>query len=82
MRMAAFTGRTEYISAWCNGRQFGPWAAQPSRAAPASTQRTPPAVANPPPADPAQTLRELTELHQRGIVTDAEFEALRADLRV
>jgi Short C-terminal domain len=82
MRMAAFTGRTDYISAWCNGRQLGPWAARTSRAAPAPAQKTPPAVATPPPADPSETLRELTELHQRGVVTDAEFETLRADLRV
>jgi hypothetical protein len=30
----------------------------------------------------AETLRELTELHQRGVLTDAEFEGLRARLRV
>jgi Short C-terminal domain len=34
------------------------------------------------PTDSAKTLRELTELHDRGVVTDAEFETLRADLRV
>jgi hypothetical protein len=82
MRMTAFTGRTDYISAWCNGRQFGYWAAPTIRAAPAPAQRTPPAAATPPPADPAEALRVLTELQQRGIVTDAEFETLRADLRV
>ena len=71
MRTAAFTGNTDYISAWCHGRQLGPWAVQAS----APVQRTPP-------ADPAETLRQLTELHRRGVVTDAEFEKLRADLRV
>jgi hypothetical protein len=30
--------------------------------------------------DPTETLRELTELHRRGFVTDAEFEDLRARL--
>jgi hypothetical protein len=29
----------------------------------------------------AETLRELTELHQRCVLTDAEFEGLRARLR-
>jgi hypothetical protein len=32
--------------------------------------------------DPADTLRELTELHEHGVVTDAEFEALRARMGV
>ena len=34
------------------------------------------------PADPAEALRELTDLHERGVVTDAEFDALRGRLRV
>ena len=55
---------------------------QPIAASGASASPTPPAVATRPPADPAETLRELTELHKRGVVTDAEFEVLRADLRV
>jgi len=36
----------------------------------------PPAQA--PPADPAETLRQLTELHESGVITDAELESLRA----
>jgi hypothetical protein len=32
--------------------------------------------------DRAETLRGLTELHWRGVLTDAEFEALRADLGI
>ena len=32
----------------------------------------------PPTHRPAATLRDLTELHRRGIVTDEEFERLRA----
>ena len=34
------------------------------------------------PADPAETLRELMELHERGVVTDSELEALRARMGV
>jgi hypothetical protein len=30
------------------------------------------------PADPAAELGELDELHRRGVLTDAEFEHLRA----
>jgi hypothetical protein len=33
-------------------------------------------------SDPAETLRELTELHQRGVLTEAEFDGLRTRLRV
>ena len=40
------------------------------------------AAATRPPADPDKTLRDLTELHERGIVSDAGFEALRTRLRV
>ena len=82
MRVAAFTGNTDYISEWCSGRQVGLWAVRTSRAAPNSAQKTQAVVATGQPADPTETLRELNELHQRGVVSDAEFETLRADLRV
>jgi hypothetical protein len=32
--------------------------------------------------DSAEKLRELTELHELGVLTQAEFEGLRARLRV
>ena len=35
-------------------------------------------VATAPPADPAETLRRLAELHESGVLTDAEFASLRA----
>jgi Short C-terminal domain len=86
MRSVAITGRTDTLAAWCAGRQGGRWAQQTVRAAfptPAPhAQRTPAAGRAPAPADPAEALRELTELHQRGVVTDDEFEGLRARLRV
>jgi hypothetical protein len=86
IRTVAITGRTDTVDAWFASRQGGRWAEQTIRAAfPTAAphaQRTPPAVATRPPADPAETFRELTELHERGVVTDAEFEVLRADLRV
>jgi hypothetical protein len=73
MRSAAVTGRTDTLAAWCAGRQGGRWAEQTIRAA----MPTPA-----PRADPAESLRELTDLRRRGVVTDAEFEALRARLAV
>ena len=80
MRTVAITGRTDSIDtarvdAFFGGRQGGRWAKQTVAAA------FPNAAPRNPPADPATTLRELTELHQRGAVTDAEFEKLRAQLR-
>lgn len=71
IRRAAITGRTDTIDpSWFAGRQGGRWVEQTVRAA------------MPPGADPAEKLRELTELHERGVLTQAEFDGLRARLRV
>ena len=86
IRNVAITGRTDNINAWFAGRQGGRWAEQTIRAAfptmASRSPRTPPTVATWPPSDPAETLRELTALHRRGVVTDNEFDSLRAQLRV
>jgi hypothetical protein len=87
IRNAAITGRPDRIYSWVGSRQAGRWADQTVRAAfparsPQSPNPPPPAVATRPPADPAEALRELTDLHARGVVTDAEFAQLRARLRV
>jgi hypothetical protein len=75
MRTVAITGRTDTINAWFAGRQGGRWAEQTIAAAfPAAAPRTQ--------ADPAETLRELMELHERGVLTDSELGALRARLGV
>jgi hypothetical protein len=89
IRTAAITGRTDAVdprrvNAFFGGRQGGRWAQQTAAAAiPAATphaQAPPPAAREASPADPAETLRELTNLHQGGHVTDAEFEQLRAQI--
>jgi hypothetical protein len=84
MRSVAITGRTDTLAAWCAGRQGGRWAEQTVRAAfptPAPhAQRTQAAGRGPGRADRDVALRELTELHERGVVTDAEFELVRARL--
>ena len=66
IRHAAITGRTDATGDWFAGRQGGRWVEQTVRSA------------MPTGRDPAETLRELTELHQRGVLTRAEFESLRA----
>jgi hypothetical protein len=72
IRNVAITGRTGAVGAWCFGRQGGRWADQ--------TIGSPPAGQAAARTDSAEALRELTELHQRGVVTDGEFEDLRARL--
>ena len=70
IRRAAITGRTDNVNAaWFAGRQGGRWVEQTVRAAM-------------PTGDPAERLRELTELHERGVLTDAEFDGLRGRLRI
>jgi hypothetical protein len=85
IRTAAITGSTDSFNAWFAGRQGGRWAMQTVRAAVPTAapqaQGAPPAGATRPPADPAETLRQLTELHRRGVLTDAEFQGLRSRLR-
>ena len=87
IRTAAITGRTDAldtrrVDAFFGGRQGGRWAQRTvagvfPTAAPHAAQGSPPAE----PADPAEALRELTKLHQSGVVTDAEFEGLCAEIR-
>ena len=70
MRVDALTGRDDAVKAWFDGRQGWQWR-MPRRASGARA-----------PADAAEALRELTDLHSRGIVTDAELKKLRARLRI
>ena len=65
IRQAAITGRTDYVSAWFGNRQTGRWAQQMVQAAvPAARPRS-------------HSLRQLDDLHARGVVTDAEYKMLR-----
>jgi Short C-terminal domain len=81
IRTAAITGRTDSVNAWFAGGQGGRWVEQTGRAAvPTAAPR--PQGTEAASAAPAETLRELGELHQRGVLSDDEFEGLRARLRV
>lgn len=91
IRTAAITGRTDAVDprrvdSFFGGRHGGRWAQQTVAAAiptatPHAVQGSPLAAREASPADPAETLRELTKLHQCGHVTDAEFDQLRAQIR-
>jgi len=83
IRTAAITGRTDaldtqYVNAFFGGRQGGRWAQRTvAGAIPTAAPRAGQGPAPTERADPAEALRELTELRERGVVTDAEFERLR-----
>ena len=78
IRAAAITGRPDTLNAsWFAGRQGGRWAQQTVSAAMPTR-----GAGAPPPANPADTLQELTDLHQRGVLTDAEFKDLRSRLDI
>jgi hypothetical protein len=80
IRWTAITGRRDYVDSWLAGRQTGPWAVQPVRPKVPRDGAKPPAAGSAPAADPAETLRELRDLHRRGVITDAELETLRSSL--
>ena len=84
IRTVAITGRTDTVNAWFGGRQGGRWAEQKIRAAfPRAGPHAPrirPPGSHRLPADRVRTLRELADLHKRGVLTDDEFDSLRAGL--
>jgi hypothetical protein len=77
IRNVAITGSTDHVNAWFAGRQGGRWAEQTVRAAFPTMTSSPQRA----PSDPARALADLADLHRGGVVTDAEFESLRARLR-
>jgi hypothetical protein len=81
MRAAAFTGSRQPIDDWFAGKQWGRWIVQ------GSPEHLPPQAgrqhaSTQPPADPAKRLQNLTQLRDTGVIDDAEFQRLRARLRV
>jgi hypothetical protein len=62
-RTAAITGRTDTINAWFADRQGGRWAEQ--------------TVRNAFPNLPGDREREIADLQRRGVLTEAEAQALR-----
>ncbi len=65
IRQATVTGRTDYINSWLGDRQGGRWAEQTVRSVvPAARPRS-------------DSLKQLDDLHARGVVSDAEYKTLR-----
>jgi hypothetical protein len=79
IRTAAITGRTDTMNAWFADRQSAQWVERTMAAAVPAVPAAPPRQVRPL-ADPRATVQTLTELHDRGFVTDAEYERLRARL--
>lgn len=83
-RTAVVAGTATAVSNRVSRRQSGRWAAQDQQRYYADTQEAPPA---PPPAAPPagsemddkiNQLKQLAELNQQGVLTDAEFAAQKA----
>jgi hypothetical protein len=64
-RAGAITGRPDYVNAWFADRQGGRWAEQTIRRALPHPERE-------------RRRKELDELHEQGVITDAELTQLRA----
>jgi hypothetical protein len=83
-RTAAIAGTATAVSNRVSRRQADKWAAQgdPRYGGQPQYEQAPP---TPPPADPGQKdmvtqLKELAELKDQGILTEAEFEAQKAKI--
>lgn len=95
-RTAVVAGTASAVAGRVNRRQQQRWAAQDQQAAAEQAYEQqqyappPPQYAPPPPAqyappapaavDPIEQLTKLGELHEKGVLTDAEFAAEKAKL--
>ena len=85
-RTAVIAGTATTVSNRVSRRQANRWAAQDASAYGGQQQAPPPppAQAPPPPAapaaDPIAQLKELGELRDSGVLTEAEFEAQKAKI--
>ena len=78
-RTAVVAGTATAVSNRVSRRQANRWAQQEPQAAQPQYYEPPPAPAGAAaPADTVSQLKELAELKQLGILTDAEFEAQKA----
>ena len=77
-RTAVIAGTATTVSNRVSRRQGQRWAAQDQAAY--AQEAPPPAPAPEPAADPIAQLKQLGELRDSGVLTDAEFEAQKAKI--
>ncbi|MFI6847923.1 SHOCT domain-containing protein [Kitasatospora sp. NBC_00085] len=80
-RTAVIAGTATAVSNRVSRRQAGRWAQQETQAAPPPAAEAPPAPAPAPAADMSSKiaqLKDLGELRDQGVLTDAEFETQKA----
>jgi Short C-terminal domain len=86
-RTAVIAGTATTVSNRVSRRQARKWGAEEQQAEPPPQQQyaPPPQQYAPPPppapaADPIQQLKDLADLKQQGVLTDAEFAAQKAKI--
>ena len=85
-RTAVVAGTATAVSGRVSRRQQGRWAAKEEAAAaeaapaPAQYQEAPPATGAPSTDDKLAQLKQLGELRDAGVLTDAEFEAQKGKI--
>lgn len=77
-RTAVIAGTATHVSNNVSRRQGERWARKEEEQYAQQQAAAPPPQAAAPEADPIERLRQLGELHDQGILTDAEFEAQKA----
>jgi len=77
-RTAVIAGTATHVSNNVSRRQGEKWARKEEEQYAQQQAAAPPPAAAAPEADPIERLRQLGELHEQGILTDAEFEAQKA----
>jgi hypothetical protein len=82
VRTAAVAGTATAVSNRVSRRQAQRWGAQdePQEAPPQQYAAPPQQDAAPPAEDPLDQLKQLGELKQQGILTDAEFQQQKAKI--
>ncbi len=77
-RTAVIAGTATAVSNRVSRRQANRWAGEEAQSQGASAPQ--PAAAAPPAADPLEQLKQLGELRESGVLTEAEFEAQKAKI--
>jgi hypothetical protein len=77
-RTAVIAGTATHVSNNVSRRQGERWARKEEEQYAQQQQYAAPPPQAAPEADPIEKLRQLGELHDQGILTDAEFEAQKA----